>query len=72
VIQLEGENFKLHQKIQNDDHDNMVSHFLKLEVDNLNLQLKYQHLEESIKISNAKTSSDAPEFDTCFEQARMK
>jgi small-conductance mechanosensitive channel len=48
----------------------MVRHFSKLEVDNLNLQLKYQHLEESIKISNVKTSSDAPEFDTCFELAK--
>ena len=62
VIELEGENFKLHQKIQNDDHDNMVMHFSKLEVDNLNLQLKYQHLEERIETSNAKSSSDAPEF----------
>jgi hypothetical protein len=50
VVELEGENFKLHQKIQNDDHDNMVRHFSKLEVDNLNLQLKYQHLEERTKI----------------------
>ena len=45
----------------------MVKHFSKLEVDNLNLQLKYQHLEERIKISKAKTSSDVPEFDTYFE-----
>ena len=37
------------KKIQNDDHDNMVKHFSKLEVDNLNLQLKYQHLEERVK-----------------------
>ena len=48
----------------------MVKHFCKLEVDNLNLQLKYQHLEERIKISNAKTSSDAPEFDAYFELAK--
>jgi hypothetical protein len=70
VIELEGENLRLHNKIQNDDHDNMVRHFSKLEVDNLNLQLQYQHLEESIKLSNAKTSSDAPEFDTCFELSK--
>ena len=61
---------KLQEKIQNDDHDNMVKHFSKLEVDNLNLQLKYQHLEEKIKISKAKTSSDVPEFDTYFELAK--
>jgi inhibitor of KinA sporulation pathway (predicted exonuclease) len=70
VIELEGENLRLHTKIQNDDHDNMVRHFSKLEVDNLNLQLQCQHLEESIKLSNAKTSSDAPEFETCFELSK--
>lgn len=53
VIELEGENYKLNEKIQNDNHYNMVRNFSKLEVDNLNLQLKYQHLEESIKISIA-------------------
>ncbi|PWA93819.1 Integrase, catalytic region, Zinc finger, CCHC-type, Peptidase aspartic, catalytic [Artemisia annua] len=30
----------------------------------------YQHLEERIKNSNAKTSSDAPEFDAYFELAK--
>jgi hypothetical protein len=70
VDELEGENLKLHEKIQNDDHDNMVKHFSKLEVDNLNLQLKYQHLEERIKLSKVKTSSDVPEFDTYFELAK--
>jgi cell division protein FtsB len=49
----------------------LVRHFSKPEVDNLNLQLKYQHLEERTKISNANTSSDAPEFDTCFELAKQ-
>ena len=48
----------------------MVKHLSKLEVDNLNLQLKYQHLEEKMKISKAKTSSDAPEFDAYFELAK--
>lgn len=40
VVELKGENLKLREKIQNDDHDNMVRHLSKLEVDNLNLQLK--------------------------------
>jgi hypothetical protein len=34
------------------------------------LQLKCRHLEERIKISNSKTSSDAPEFDAYFELAK--
>lgn len=67
VIELERENLELLEKIQNDDHDNMVRHLSKLEVDNLNLQLKHQHLEQRNKTSNAKTSLDAPEFDAYFE-----
>jgi hypothetical protein len=70
VVELEGENLKLPEKIQNDDHDNMVKHLYKLEVDNLNLQLKYQHLEEKMKLSKAKTSSDALKFDAYFELAK--
>ncbi|WP_254554244.1 hypothetical protein, partial [Salmonella enterica] len=57
----------MHDKIEEDDHDNMIRHYSKLEVEYLDLQLKYQHLKESVKTSNAKTSSDAPEFDAVFE-----
>ncbi|GJY77177.1 hypothetical protein Tco_0482293 [Tanacetum coccineum] len=67
TVELEAENSKLRDKIQNDDHDNMVKHFSKLEIDNLNLQLKYQHLKECIDTSNSKTSKDAPEFDAVFK-----
>ena len=35
VIELKGENSRLREKIQNDDHDNMVRHFSKLEVGNI-------------------------------------
>ena len=49
VIELEGENSRLLEKIQKDDHDNMVKHFSKLEVENIDLQLKVQHLEEKLK-----------------------
>ena len=48
----------------------MVKRFSKLEVDYQKLQLKHQHLEEKCKISNVKTSSDAPEFDTYFELSK--
>ncbi|GJR76923.1 hypothetical protein Tco_0089288 [Tanacetum coccineum] len=63
AVKLEAENSKLLEKIQNDDHDSMVKHFSKLEIDHLNLQLKYQHLKENIGNSKSKTSKDAPEFD---------
>lgn len=70
VVELEGENLKLLNQIQKDDHANMIKHLSKLEVDNLNLQLKYQHLVEKVKTSSSKTSSDAPEFDAVFELSK--
>ena len=56
VIELEGENSRLLEKIQKDDHDNMVKHFSKLEVENIDLQLKVQRLEEKLKKPNNQTS----------------
>ncbi|GKD64358.1 hypothetical protein Tco_1306466, partial [Tanacetum coccineum] len=67
TVELEAENSKLLEKIQKDDHDSMVKHFSKLEIDHLHLQLKYQHLKENIGNSKSKTSKDAPEFDAFFE-----
>ncbi|GJY47461.1 hypothetical protein Tco_0436524 [Tanacetum coccineum] len=46
IAKLEAENSNLTQKIQKDDHDEMIKHFSKLEVEHLNLKLKYQHLKE--------------------------
>nr|GEY40206.1 retrovirus-related Pol polyprotein from transposon TNT 1-94 [Tanacetum cinerariifolium] len=67
AVKLKTENSKLLKKNQNDDHDFMVKHFTKLEIDHLNLQLKYQHLKENIRNFKYKTSKDAPEFDAFFE-----
>ncbi|GJZ22844.1 hypothetical protein Tco_0559883 [Tanacetum coccineum] len=67
AVELEAENLNLHKKIQNDDHDNMVKHLSRLEVDNLNLQLKYQHLKDRTETSKSRTSMDAPEFNAFFE-----
>ncbi|GJR78498.1 hypothetical protein Tco_0149283 [Tanacetum coccineum] len=67
AVELEAKNLNLHKKIQNDDHDNMVTHLSRLEVDNLNLQLNYQHLKDRIETSKSRTSKDAPEFDAFFE-----
>ncbi|GJV69431.1 hypothetical protein Tco_1484940 [Tanacetum coccineum] len=49
--------------IQKDDHDEMIKHFSKLEVEHLNLKLKYQHLEERFGNKNLVTSSGAPTID---------
>nr|GEU67065.1 retrovirus-related Pol polyprotein from transposon TNT 1-94 [Tanacetum cinerariifolium] len=72
IAKLESENSNLQNKIQNDDHDVMVNHFSKLEVEHLNLQLKYQHLKESFENKKSLTSSDAPTFDSVFIIGQLK
>ncbi|GJW16221.1 hypothetical protein Tco_0020354 [Tanacetum coccineum] len=66
IAELEAENTNLKNKIQNDDHDEMIKHFSKLEVEHLNLQLKYQHLKECFGNKKSETSSDAPAFESVF------
>ncbi|GJV53534.1 hypothetical protein Tco_1449275 [Tanacetum coccineum] len=63
IADLESENFNLRNKIQHDDHDSMIKHFSKLEVEHFNLQLKYQNLKERFGNKKPVTSSDAPSFD---------
>ncbi|GJS87504.1 hypothetical protein Tco_0770140 [Tanacetum coccineum] len=63
IANFESENFNLRNKIQNDDHDSMIKHFSKLEVEHFNLQLKYQNLKERFGNKKPVTSSDDPSFD---------
>ncbi|GJX40299.1 retrovirus-related pol polyprotein from transposon TNT 1-94 [Tanacetum coccineum] len=46
--------------------------FSNLEVNHLNLQLKYQHLKEHFRNNKSQTSQDAPEFDSFFEINKIK
>ncbi|GJS04650.1 hypothetical protein Tco_0321158 [Tanacetum coccineum] len=69
IAELEVDNSNLKNKIQNDDHDEMIKHFSKLEVEHLNLQLKYQHLKEHFGNQNSVTSSDAPAFESKHSEA---
>ncbi|GJV02292.1 hypothetical protein Tco_1335861 [Tanacetum coccineum] len=66
-LELEAELSKLHDKDQNDDHIELVKRFSNLEVNNLNLQLKYQHLKESFGNNKSLPARDAPDFDSVFE-----
>ncbi|GKF55732.1 hypothetical protein Tco_0166072, partial [Tanacetum coccineum] len=66
IAKLKAKNSNLKNKIQNDDHDEMIKHFSKLEVEHLNLQFKYQHLKESFGNKKSATSLDAPAFDSVF------
>nr|GEU85329.1 integrase, catalytic region, zinc finger, CCHC-type, peptidase aspartic, catalytic [Tanacetum cinerariifolium] len=72
IAKLESKNSNMQNKIQNDDHDVMVNHFSKLEVEYLNLQLKYQHLKESFENRKSVTSSNAATFDLVFVIRKLK
>ncbi|GJY09770.1 hypothetical protein Tco_0377955 [Tanacetum coccineum] len=65
--EIEDEISKLKYKIQKDDHSEMIKRFSNLEVEHLNLQLKYQHLKESFGNNKSKKSSDVPTFDSVFK-----
>nr|GEY76338.1 hypothetical protein [Tanacetum cinerariifolium] len=69
IVELESKISNLKNKIQNDV---MVKHFSKLEVEHLNLQLKYQHLKECFENKKSLTSSDAPIFDSVFVIGQLK
>nr|GEV90098.1 hypothetical protein [Tanacetum cinerariifolium] len=71
IAELESEISNLQSEIQN-DHDVMVKHLSKLEVEHLNLQLKYQHLKESFENKKSVTSSDVPTFDLVFVIGQLK
>ncbi|GJZ37913.1 retrovirus-related pol polyprotein from transposon TNT 1-94 [Tanacetum coccineum] len=72
IAEHEAKNSNLTHKIQKDDHDEMIKHFSKLEVEHLNLQLKYQHLKEHFGNKKSVTSSDAPAFDSVFLIGNLK
>ncbi|GJS93818.1 retrovirus-related pol polyprotein from transposon TNT 1-94 [Tanacetum coccineum] len=71
-LELEAEIFKLKHKIEKDDHGEMIKCFSNLEVNHLNLQLKYQNLKERFGNNKSQTSKDAPEFDSFFVINKMK
>ncbi|GJY60933.1 hypothetical protein Tco_0461590 [Tanacetum coccineum] len=71
-LELEAEISKLKHKIKKDDHSEMIKRFSNLEIDHLNLQLKYQNLKEHFENNKSQPSQDTPEFDTFFEINKMK
>ncbi|GJQ93359.1 hypothetical protein Tco_0004498 [Tanacetum coccineum] len=66
IADHESENFNLRNKIQNDDHDSMIKHFSKLEVEHLNLELKYHISKKFWNTKNSDCLRDAPSFYSCF------
>ncbi|GJX26145.1 hypothetical protein Tco_0232441 [Tanacetum coccineum] len=71
-LELKAEHSKLHDKVQKDNHTELVKRFSNLEVNHLNLQLKYQNLKESFENNTSPLAQDAPNFDSVFVIEKMK
>ncbi|GKB49043.1 hypothetical protein Tco_0899796, partial [Tanacetum coccineum] len=71
-LALEYEILNLKDKIQKDDHAVMIKRFSKLEMNHLNLQIKYQNLKESIGNIKSQPSRESLEFDLFFELNKKK
>ncbi|GKF33541.1 hypothetical protein Tco_0106741, partial [Tanacetum coccineum] len=71
-LELEADLSKLQDKVQKDDHTELVKRFSNLEVNHLNLQLKYQNLKESFGNNPSPPARDTPDFDSVFVIKQMK
>ncbi|GJX85125.1 reverse transcriptase domain-containing protein [Tanacetum coccineum] len=71
-LELEAELSKLRDKVQKNDHTELVKCFSNLEVNHLNLQLKYQNLKESFGNNPSSSARDNPDFDLVFLIGKMK
>ncbi|GKD98872.1 putative ribonuclease H-like domain-containing protein, partial [Tanacetum coccineum] len=71
-LKLEAELSKLRNKVQKDDHTELVKRFSNLKVNHLNLQLKYQNLKESFGNDPSPPTRDTPDFDSVFVIEKMK
>ncbi|GJZ40189.1 hypothetical protein Tco_0586752 [Tanacetum coccineum] len=71
-LELEAELSKLRDKVQKDNHTELVKCFSNLEVNHLNLQLKYQNLKESFGNNPSPPARNTPDFDSVFVIEKMK
>nr|GEV18792.1 integrase, catalytic region, zinc finger, CCHC-type, peptidase aspartic, catalytic [Tanacetum cinerariifolium] len=71
-LELEAELFNLRDKSHNNNHDELVNLFSNLEVNHLNLQLKYQNLKDSLGNNPPTPNKDTPDFDSVFLIGKMQ
>nr|GEW58545.1 integrase, catalytic region, zinc finger, CCHC-type, peptidase aspartic, catalytic [Tanacetum cinerariifolium] len=71
-LELEAGISNLHDKSHHDNHEELVKRFSKLEVNQLNLQLKYQNLKESFGNNPPTPDKDTPDFDSVFVIDKMQ
>ncbi|GKC07014.1 retrovirus-related pol polyprotein from transposon TNT 1-94 [Tanacetum coccineum] len=73
IAELEAENSNLTHKIQNDDHDEMIKHFSKLENKDLNAKVNaLQDLNERFRVENKKVKQHYKELYDSIKLTRAK
>nr|GEZ18036.1 hypothetical protein [Tanacetum cinerariifolium] len=71
-LALEAELATLRDKSHQENQGELIKHFSKLEIDHLNLQLKYQNLKDSIRNNPPTPEKDTPHFDSVFVIGKMQ
>nr|GEV09266.1 retrovirus-related Pol polyprotein from transposon TNT 1-94 [Tanacetum cinerariifolium] len=71
-LELEAELSNLRDKSHHDNHEELVNRFFKLEVNHLNLQLKYQKLKDDFGNNPPTPDKDTPDFDSVFVIGKMQ
>nr|GFB78554.1 hypothetical protein [Tanacetum cinerariifolium] len=71
-LALEAELANLRETNNQDNQTELITHFSKLEVSHLNLQLKYQDLKDQIGNSPPTQDKDTSDFDSVFVIGKMQ
>nr|GEV96048.1 retrovirus-related Pol polyprotein from transposon TNT 1-94 [Tanacetum cinerariifolium] len=71
-LALEAELANLRDTNNHDNQKELINHFSKLEVNHLNLLLKYQNLKDNIGNNPPTPDKDTPDFDSVFVIGKMQ
>nr|GEV75124.1 Gag-Pol polyprotein [Tanacetum cinerariifolium] len=71
-LELEAELAKLRNTSHHDNKKELINHYFKLEVNHLNLQLKYQNLKDSFRNNPSTPDKDTTDFDSVFVIGKMQ
>nr|GEV13679.1 retrovirus-related Pol polyprotein from transposon TNT 1-94 [Tanacetum cinerariifolium] len=71
-LALKAELVNLRDKSHHDNQEELINHFSKLEVNHLNLQLKYQNLKDSLGNNLPTPDKDTLDFDSVFVIGKMQ
>ncbi|GJU85782.1 hypothetical protein Tco_1293328 [Tanacetum coccineum] len=71
-LELEAELSNLRDNIHKDNYNELLNRFSNLEVNHLNLQLKYQNLKDSFQNKPSLSVNDTPDFNFVFVIGQMK